>query len=190
AGWRTEQLFLVLWQRRSHTLAFRWGVHKEDKIDRAKFMVGWKRPGRAGMTPEGIRQRQSSFSSTSTSTSTSTTATAPLSSNGSSTHGNKPPPAPCKMLAAAGRRRQCAKGGFRATAAAVAAAAAAGATDRAPSSRQNWAVFGRGGGVGAGGIREDGLEGGAWEPLRTARMFLSWSLEAVLLYLAIRMMLW
>lgn len=27
--WFAVQLFLVLWKRRSYTLAFRWGVHKE-----------------------------------------------------------------------------------------------------------------------------------------------------------------
>ncbi|CAN0517466.1 unnamed protein product, partial [Ectocarpus sp. 12 AP-2014] len=122
AVWAT--LFLVLWQRRSSTLAFRWGVHKEDTIERAKFMVGWKRPGRAGMTPEGALQRQTSFSS-STSTSTATTFTGSTDSirstdsvRSSSCSGS------ARMLARAGLRRQCATGCFRAT-------AAAAATDRA-----------------------------------------------------------
>ncbi|CAN0379887.1 unnamed protein product, partial [Ectocarpus fasciculatus] len=202
-------LFLVLWQRRSSTLAFRWGVHKEDTIERAKFMVGWKRPGRAGMTPAGALQRQTSFSSststattftssTTTTDSTRSTDSIRSSSSGSARgSGSKPPPAACKML---GLRRQCATGGFRATAAAAAtdrAAAAAAAAAAAPASKRSWsgAVGRGGGGRGSGGgttseVREDGLEGGAWEPLRTARLFLSWSLEAVLLYLAIRMMLW
>lgn len=41
---------------------------------------------------------------------------------------------------------------------------------------------------GGGGV--DLTEGAAWEQLRTARFFASWMLEAALLYLAIRMMLW
>ena len=69
-------------------------------------------------------------------------------------------------------RRQCATGKFRASAAAAAAAVIEGAD-----------------GIGA-AVRQDGLQGEAWEPFRTARLFASWSLEAVLLYLAIRMMLW
>lgn len=40
-----------------------------------------------------------------------------------------------------------------------------------------------------GGGEVDLMEGAAWEQLRTARFFASWALEAVLLYLAIRMML-
>ncbi|CAM9165657.1 unnamed protein product [Ectocarpus sp. 8 AP-2014] len=198
AVWAT--LFLVLWQRRSSTLAFRWGVHKEDTIERAKFMVGWKRPGRAGMTPEGALQRQTSFSS-STSTSTATTFTGSTDSI-RSTDSVRSSSGSARMLARAGLRRQCATGCFRAAAAAAAtdrAAAAAAAAAAAPASKRSWSgAVGRGGGGGGGGrgsggaseVREDGLEGGAWEPLRTARLFLSWSLEAVLLYLAIRMMLW
>lgn len=68
-------------------------------------------------------------------------------------------------------RRRCAKGIFRAKAGEAAAAAIEG--DK------------------LGVERLDGLEEfRSWEPLRTGRLFVSWMLEAVLLYLAIRMMLW
>lgn len=173
-----------------------------DTIERAKFMVGWKRPGRAGMTAEGALQRQTSFSS-STSTSTATTFTGSTDSIRSTDSVRSSSSGSARMLARAGLRRQCATGCFRATAAAAAtdrAAAAGAAAAAAPASKRSWSgTVGRGGGGGGGGgrgsggaseVREDGLEGGAWEPLRTARLFLSWSLEAVLLYLAIRMMLW
>eukprot|EP00903_Cladosiphon_okamuranus_P008980 g8591.t1 len=181
AVWAT--LFLVMWKRRSNTLAFRWGVHKEDTIERAKFMAGWKRHDRPGLTATGVLQRQTSFSSTASTATTATLGSSSSSGGGSSS--GRLAPSTCKLRAKKeGLRRQCATGGFRATAAAVAAASAA---DRAVTIKENkWAVFGRGGGA---VVREDGLEGGAWEPLRTARLFLSWGLEAGLVYLAVRMML-
>lgn len=53
------------------------------------------------------------------------------------------------------------------------------------------------GGAAGGAARKEGhpeTEGGAlfrsWEPVRTARLFASWLLEAALIFLAIRVMLW
>ena len=74
-------------------------------------------------------------------------------------------------------RRRCATGRLRATAMEAATAVIESTAGEAPG------VVGR-------TSRLDGLEASTWEPLRTTRLFVSWVLEAAILYLAVRMMLW
>lgn len=175
--------------------------HAADTIERAKYMIGWKRHGRVlvpdppkeagkqGLRGGAVGSVGSSKGLRDTSDRMDGAAEGRAQTSQQQHQHQNQGQQPQKQ-----NRCLCATTGFRAKT--IARASSIDDIDKGFSSRGSEP----GTGAAATRIRElaaaiEAEEGSnnlhrSWEPVRTARLFVSWALEASLMYLAIRVMLW